>query len=262
MTAFANFWREPRAALAGDPAIPDGRRVYAIGDVHGRDDLLERLLARIEADHASRRPAAATIVFLGDLIDRGPASRQVIERAMTYRPSGIATVFIAGNHEDVLCRILAGEHGLITDWLRFGGAECARSYGLDGERLRLLEPAKAADELRAAIPRSHQAFLESFCDTLSAGDYLFVHAGIRPGIPVEHQRIEDLRWIRSPFLDFDGRHELFVVHGHTISAEVDEAPGRIGIDTGAYASGVLTAVGLEGTDRWVLQGALQSVPAS
>lgn len=262
MTAFTNFWRKPRATLAGDPAIPDGRRVYAIGDVHGRDDLLQRLLARIEADHAARRPAAATIVFLGDLIDRGPASRQVIERAMTYNPSGIATVFIAGNHEDVLCRILAGEQGLIIDWLRFGGSECARSYGLDGERLRLLDPAKAADELRAAIPRSHQAFLESFCDTLSAGDYLFVHAGIRPGIPVEHQRIEDLRWIRGPFLDFEGRHELFVVHGHTISAEVDEAPGRIGIDTGAYASDVLTAIGLEGTDRWVLQGTLQSVRAS
>lgn len=257
MTAFANFWRKPRAALAGDPAIPDGRRVYAIGDVHGRDDLLARLLARIEDDNVSRGPAATTIVFLGDLIDRGPASRQVIERAMTYRPSGIATVFIAGNHEDVLCRILGGDHRLITDWLRFGGAECANSYGLDGERLRLLDPGKAAADLRAAIPRSHQAFLESFCDTLSAGDYLFVHAGIRPGIPIERQRVEDLRWIRGPFLDFDGRHEQFVVHGHTISAEVDEAPGRIGIDTGAYASGVLTAIGLEGTERWVLQAALQ-----
>jgi serine/threonine protein phosphatase 1 len=257
VSTFANFWKKPRAALAGDPAIPPGHRVYAIGDVHGRDDLLELLLAQIEDDHASRGTAAATIIFLGDLIDRGPASRQVIERAMTYRPPAIATVFIAGNHEDVLCRILAGEHRLVADWLRFGGAECACSYGLDGERLRLLDPMNSVEELRAAIPQSHRAFLESFCDTFSAGDYLFVHAGIRPGIPVGSQRIEDLRWIRRPFLDFDGRHEQFVVHGHTISAEIDEAPGRIGIDTGAYASGVLTAIGLEGTQRWALQGVLR-----
>ena len=247
MTAFASFWKKPQPALAGDPAVPPGRRIYAIGDIHGRDDLLERLLALIERDNAARDPASTTVVFLGDLIDRGPSSSGVVERARTYRPEGMATMFIAGNHEDVFCRILDGEHHLLSDWLRFGGAECARSYGVDPKRLRTLDPAVAVAELGAAIPPDHRAFLDTFSDTLSAGDYLFVHAGIRPGVPIDRQRIEDLRWIRRPFLEFAGRHEMFVVHGHTISETIDEAVGRIGIDTGAYASGVLTALGLEGT---------------
>lgn len=250
---FARFWARPRPSLDGDPRVPDGRRLYAIGDVHGRDDLLRDLLGQIEADNAARPAATTTVVFLGDLIDRGPGSREVIERVIDYRPAGISSVYLAGNHEDVFCRILAGDHGLIANWLQFGGAACAQSYGLDPDRLRGLPAPRAAAEIRASVPRAHRTFLEDLDDSLRAGDYLFVHAGIRPHVPLSEQRAEDLRWIRRPFLDFDGRHEAFVVHGHTISEDIDEAAGRIGIDTGAYASGTLTALGLEGVERWVLQ---------
>jgi serine/threonine protein phosphatase 1 len=224
-----------------------------VGDVHGHDDLLRDLLGMIEADNADRPAAEVTIIFLGDLIDRGPKSAEVVERLRTYRPLGIRVEFLAGNHEEVLLRILEGEGVLLADWLRFGGAECARSYGLSSTRLAKLSPAEAIATLQEAIPDEHQAFLASFADTLRAGDYLFVHAGIRPGVALAEQRQADLRWIRDPFLSHSTRHEAMVVHGHTIREEVEETPGRIGIDTGAYVHGVLTALGLQGNRRWYVQ---------
>ncbi len=248
-----SFWQKASAVWERPPAISEGQRVYAVGDVHGRDDLLGALLARIEADVAAHPVREATIVFLGDLIDRGPASAAVVERLRTYRPLDLRTEYLAGNHEEVLLRILEGEGGLIADWLTFGGAQCARSYGLSASALASMLPEDAVEALRAAIPAEHQAFLASFADTLRAGDYLFVHAGIRPGIALAEQAQIDLRWIRDPFLEHSSRHELMVVHGHTITKEVDERIGRIGIDTGAYKHGVLTALVLEGTDRGLIQ---------
>jgi serine/threonine protein phosphatase 1 len=263
MKTLFNFLRKPDSALDREPRLPDGRRVYAVGDVHGRDDLLQDLLAQIEADDAGRAPASTTIVFLGDLIDRGPQSRQVIERLSTYRHPRIDLAFVFGNHEEVLLRILDGETEFLDDWLRFGGKEFVQSYGIDPAKLASAAPRPSLDRLRAAIPSPHRAFLEGFADTLVCGDYLFVHAGIRPGIPLHRQSHQDLRWIRQPFLEFGGRHEHFIVHGHTISAEVDERHGRIGIDTGAYAHGTLTAIGLEGERRWYLQAmARQDATAS
>lgn len=253
MKKLVDFLRKPEVALDRDPRLPDGRRVYAVGDVHGRDDLLQDLLARIESDDAGRPAATTTIVFLGDLIDRGPHSRQVIERLSGYRNPRIDLGFIFGNHEEVLLRILDGETEFLDDWLRFGGKEFVRSYGLDPASLGSAKPALSLELLRSAIPSAHRAFLESFADTLVAGDYLFVHAGIRPGIALHRQRHQDLRWIRQPFLEFDGRHEHFVIHGHTICADIDERPGRIGIDTGAYMHGTLTAIGLEADQRWFLR---------
>jgi serine/threonine protein phosphatase 1 len=248
-----SFWQTAPATWDTDPQAPRGHRVYAVGDVHGRDDLLGQLIGMIEADNARRPRAEVTIVFLGDLIDRGAKSAEVVERLRTYRPSGIRVEFLAGNHEEVLLRILDGESGLLADWLRFGGAECARSYGLSPARIGKLPPADAIAAIQAAIPDEHQAFLASFADTLRAGDYLFVHAGIRPGVALAEQRQADLRWIRDPFLSHPTRHEAMVVHGHTIREEVEETAGRIGIDTGAYVHGVLTAIGLEGDQRWYLQ---------
>ncbi len=248
-----SFWQKAPAVWQQPPAIPDGHRVYAVGDVHGRDDLLADLLGKIQADVANRPVREVTIVFLGDLIDRGAASAGVIERLRTYRPLGIRTEYLTGNHEEVLLRILDGNGGLVADWLRFGGAQCARSYGLSASGLARMAPDDAVEALRSAIPAEHQAFLASFADTLRAGDYLFVHAGIRPGVPLGEQAQADLRWIREPFLEHPGRHDHMVVHGHTITPEVDECAGRIGIDTGAYKYGVLTALVLEGTDRMVLQ---------
>ena len=232
---------------------PAGHRAYAIGDIHGRLDLLDRMLEKIEADQAARKPARTSIVFLGDLIDRGPQSAGVVERLRNYRPSFAKTVFLMGNHEEVLLRILAGEMDILPDWLRFGGAECARSYGVDPADLECREPAAALRLLRRAIPKEHIKFLSGFADTASFGGYLFVHAGIRPGVPLDRQAGKDLRWIRGPFLEDESDHGRIVVHGHTITEEVDERRNRIGLDTGAYWSGVLTAVGLEGDERWYLQ---------
>jgi len=234
---------------------PKGHRAYAIGDIHGCLDLLNQILEKIEADNASRAKARTTVIFLGDLIDRGPQSAEVVERLRTYRPSFADPVFLMGNHEEVLLRILAGEAGILGDWLRFGGAECARSYGVDPLDLECREPAAAIRLLRRAVPKDHLTFLAGFADTASFGRYLFVHAGIPPGTPLKKQVAQDLRWIRGAFLDDESDHGSVVVHGHTITDQVDERVNRIGLDTGACWTGVLTAVGLEGDDRWYLQTA-------
>ena len=234
------------------PAGAAGYRAYAIGDIHGRLDLLEDLLAKIHAELQHHPVGKCLLVFVGDLIDRGPSSSQVIERLRTYSRPGIQPVFLLGNHEEVLLRILRGEEQLITKWRWFGGAECLQSYGVDPHDLTHISEAEALTLVRSAIPKSHVEFLESFVDSCRFGDFLFVHAGIRPGIQLEQQSQSDIRWIREPFLLDDTDHGFVVVHGHTIRETVDERPNRIGIDTGAYRTGVLTALALEGTDRWLL----------
>jgi serine/threonine protein phosphatase 1 len=234
------------------PAGARGYRAYAVGDVHGRLDLLEELLAKIHAE-LQRNPARRTLlVFVGDLIDRGPSSAQVIERLRTYHREGIRPVFLLGNHEEVLLRILGGDAELITKWRWFGGSECLQSYGVDPDQFAHITDEQALEIVREAIPREHVEFLESFVDSCRFGDYLFVHAGIRPGIELDQQRQSDLRWIREPFLLDDSDHGFIVVHGHTISSEVEERPNRIGIDTGAYRTGLLTALAIEGTERWLI----------
>jgi serine/threonine protein phosphatase 1 len=236
-----------------------GCRAYVIGDVHGRLDLLERLLAEIERDLAEQPSRKTLLVFLGDLIDRGPHSAQVIERLRTYGVPGLRTVFLLGNHEEVLLRILAGDAALITQWRWFGGAECLESYGVEPSAIAQPDDQAALEAVRAAIPKEHAEFIGSFVDTCGFGDYLFVHAGIRPGVLVEEQVQSDLRWIREPFLLDDTDHGCVVVHGHTISEEIDERQNRIGIDTGAYRTGVLTALVIEGEQRRYLQTSEASV---
>jgi serine/threonine protein phosphatase 1 len=237
------------------PHGPAGHRAYAVGDIHGRLDLLDALLAQIEADVASRRRAKNLVVFLGDLIDRGPQSAEVVERLRTWRPRDIQTAFLCGNHEEVLLRILAGERALLADWLRFGGSECLASYGLAPARLKRMSETEALAAIEAAIPAEHRDFVASFADTFRFGDYLFVHAGIRPGLGIAAQAQQDLRWIREEFLEDARDHGVTVVHGHTITPAVDERANRIGLDTGAYRTGVLTAMAVEGTKRWFLDTA-------
>lgn len=252
------FLGRVREAFAGGsgPTGPDGYRAYAIGDVHGRLDLLEILLAKIEADIASRPRSENFIIFLGDLIDRGPDSAAVLERLRTYGFGDATTVFLSGNHEEVMLRILAGQRGgLLADWLKFGGAECLTSYGLDPTALATEDEATALKAIRAAVPKAHAEFLASFADTFRFGDYLFVHAGIRPGLGIADQSQTDLRWIREPFLEDEKDHGFIVVHGHTISSKVEERPNRIGLDTGAYRTGVLTALAVEGAERKFLDTA-------
>lgn len=229
-----------------------GYRAYAVGDIHGRLDLLDRLLARIEDDLLHHPARKSLLVFVGDLIDRGPHSAQVVERLRTYRKTGVKTVFLMGNHEEVLLRILAGEGQLITKWRWFGGKECMASYGLNPDSFAAMSDDEAVAAVQKAIPPAHVAFLKGFADTCRFGDYLFVHAGIRPGVELERQSQTDLRWIRNPFLRDPTDHGFIVVHGHTISKSVEQCGNRIGIDTGAYSSGLLTALVVEGTTRRIL----------
>ena len=236
----------------GPPRGPKGYRAYAVGDVHGRLDLLDELLEQIE-EEVARRPARRNLlVMLGDLIDRGPDSRGVVERMRTYRHHAIKPYFLAGNHEEVLLRILNGERGILANWLQFGGAECLMSYGCDPSQLDAKNERTALATVGHTIPQEHARFIAGFADTLSFGDYLFVHAGIRPGVDLSLQAQTDLRWIRSPFLEDDSDHGLVVVHGHSINPVVEERTNRIGIDTGAYRSGILTALAVEGESRWIL----------
>jgi serine/threonine protein phosphatase 1 len=245
------------------PAAPaalgaEGARAYAIGDIHGRLDLLDRMIAMIEADAAARPRRRSFVIFLGDLIDRGSASAGVIERLRTWRPDGFKPVFLAGNHEEVMLRVLEGEEGVLPSWLKFGGGECLESYGLDVDALKRLDERPAIEKIRAAVPRAHREFLEGFGDTFRFGDYLFVHAGIRPGVSVDDQHVKDLRWIREPFLGDGKEHGFVVVHGHTITDGVEERGNRIGIDTGAYVTGNLTAIAVEDDRRWFLSTATGS----
>lgn len=209
------------------------------------------MLAEIGREIATAGPARNVLIFLGDLIDRGPDSAAVVERLRTIE-GPFRCVFLTGNHEEILLRILDGEDDLLGDWLRFGGTQCVQSYGVDPKDLRRA-PAMVAETVRNAIPRPHQQFIRSFADSFSAGDYFFVHAGIRPNISLEQQTLADLRWIRSPFLESGSRHSKMIVHGHSISKDVEFRPGRIGLDTGAYRTGLLSAIVLEEDRQRVLQ---------
>lgn len=244
-------WRQSAESVRQGAA---GYRAYAVGDVHGRLDLLDALLDRIAADHSARGgPARPLLVFLGDLIDRGPDSRGVVDRVLNGPLPGFRTITVCGNHEEVLLRLLAGEKGLLHQWLHFGGDLCIASYGGDPLLYQSVEEERALSLLRALIPAEHQTFLAGLADTFRFGDYLFVHAGIRPGVALQDQLPRDLRWIRRTFLDDPRDHGVMVVHGHTISRDVDLQSNRIGIDTGAYHYGVLTALAVEGEQHWFLQ---------
>jgi len=247
------FKRRPGASIP-PPAIPEGQRVYAVGDIHGRLDLLRQLLDRIAADDQERPPRRTTVIFLGDLVDRGPDSAGVIETLRQLAADRPDTRFLLGNHEEVFLHALREEKlETLKFFCRIGGRETILSYGISEADYNAMDYEELKAALTARVPESHLAFLETFENMIDIGDYLFVHAGIRPGLALEEQRLRDLRWIREPFLDHAAPHERMVVHGHTITPDVDERSNRIGIDTGAYASGRLTALGLEGRERWVLQ---------
>lgn len=235
------------------PKTPAGHRAYVVGDVHGRLDLLDDLLRKIELDVSASAPRKNLIVFLGDLIDRGPSSSQVVERLRTYKPRDCEVAFLSGNHEEVLLRVLEGDTELLERWLQFGGGECLASYGLGLRTIEVLAAPQVLRRAREVIPAEHVSFLRSFADTVTFGDYLFVHAGIKPGVSLEKQEPQDLRWIRKPFLEDKGEHFAFVVHGHTISDEVDVRTNRIGIDTGAYRTGLLSALRLEDEGQAIIQ---------
>ncbi|MFP5431982.1 metallophosphoesterase [Sphingobium sp. ba1] len=253
-----SWWRRwlgckvaPAAVRA--PSVGADRRVYAIGDVHGRADLLDTLLGMIAQDDASRGAAQLTLIFLGDLMDRGDASRAVIERVMALIGSGGDVRCLQGNHEELFIAAARGDIKVMPTFRRMGGEQTLESYGLGPGRFPVMSDAEIAEWMLHHVPRGHVDFLDALPDWTDVGDYLFVHAGIRPGVAIEAQKSSDLRWIRRDFLNHDVPHSHMVVHGHSITPEVDEQHNRIGIDTGAYRSGRLTALGLQGTARWTLQ---------
>jgi serine/threonine protein phosphatase 1 len=234
--------------------VPDGMRIYAIGDIHGRNDLLRNLLRQIEADDSKREPADTHIIFLGDLMDRGPDSAGVIETAMALQATGKKVRFLMGNHEEVFVRACRKNDPKTTRFfLRIGGEATVLSYPITRAEYITLDMEQLSERLASLVPQEHLDFIESFEDQIVIGDYAFVHAGIRPGVPLSEQKPSDLRWIREDFVDQRGDLEKVVVYGHTIYDDVEERGSRIGIDTGAYASDRLTALALEGGERWYLQ---------
>jgi serine/threonine protein phosphatase 1 len=206
----------------------------------------------IEIDDKHRGPAKTYLIFLGDLVDRGPNSRGVIDHLIANYSSRHRTVFLKGNHEEFFMDVLNGDEGLLQRWLTYGGLECAESYGVNPGWTLNAGESEIIERLIEGVPPEHVNFLTDMADTFRFGDYLFVHAGIRPGVQLDQQHSRDLRWIREGFLDDTTDHGFVVVHGHTIVDAPEERPNRIGVDTGAYRTGVLTAIGLEASDRWYL----------
>jgi serine/threonine protein phosphatase 1 len=240
-----------KAASARAPAaafLPDGLRIYAMGDIHGRYDLLMRLEQRIRDDMAERPAERALAIYLGDYVDRGPDSRRVVEYLRSAGGDGIERHFLRGNHEETLLEYLANPQ-LILSWKKFGGLETLFSYGVDVRDLMRgegVEQAHAA--FSAAFPNEHLEFMEKLPPILSLGGYCFVHAGVKPGVPIERQSPGDLLWIRDEFLRHEGPFGKVVVHGHTPTDTPTHLPNRINVDTGAYLTGKLTAAVLEGED--------------
>jgi serine/threonine protein phosphatase 1 len=251
-----------RPSTAGSPSTParpepvgfggqheplaEGQRVYAIGDIHGRADLLENLIRIIEEDMQDHSGQAG-IVFLGDYIDRGFQSRQVIDMLIGDRLAAFEICCLKGNHEDALLTFL-GDPDFGPRWAAYGGRETLVSYGVRPPRTmtRSEDWHRAHSEFVHALPRAHEQFLQRLTYSARIGPYGFVHAGVRPGVPFEDQSESDLMWIREEFLKAPDAHEVIVVHGHTPVEKPFRDHRRINVDTGAYFSGRLTAARLEG----------------
>jgi len=229
---------------------PADTRVYAIGDIHGRVDLLRVAHARILADAQNSPATRKVLVYVGDYIDRGSESRQVIDLLLNEPLAGFETVHLRGNHEQALLDFLQ-DTAVAPEWFFFGGDATLSSYGVarpspGGGPEALLD---VQAEFKAKLPEHHLAFYRSLGLYHHEGDYLFVHAGIRPGVPLDAQSEHDLLWIRELFLQSNADHGCVVVHGHTITPRPEVKHNRIGIDTGAYATGRLTCLMLERDER-------------
>ncbi len=227
--------------------------IYAIGDVHGRLDLLLEAEHRIRADiRKCGRPGL--VVLLGDYIDRGNNSAGVLSHLGDSVETGLRRIALCGNHEELFRRFLHDPLGHLQ-WLELGGHETLYSYGIDGDALLARYADNAAGirrVLRETIPTEHRTLLENLPIALRIGGYIFVHAGIRPGVALETQDDEDLLWIREPFIAEGSGLSATVVHGHTPMPEPTFGPGRIGIDTRAYASGLLTVLKITARDAIIL----------
>jgi serine/threonine protein phosphatase 1 len=231
--------------------VPDGIRIYAVGDLHGRVDLLDRLLTNIDDDLASFPVQRALHIFLGDYVDRGPGSRFVLDR-LVARGQTHEVVFLKGNHELFLLDFLRNPE-VLKHWRQYGGLDTLMSYGVvapfnpSAEQLAALAAA-----LYKAMPDAHLQFLDQLQTSFTCGDYFFVHAGVRPSVALAEQDEKDLLWIRDEFLQYPHGFGKIIVHGHTPVTQADIRPNRINIDTGAYATGLLTCLILEADKKWFI----------
>lgn len=238
------------------PAVPAGQRVYVVGDIHGRLDLFDELIGAIERDDLEAAAADTTVVLLGDLVDRGPDSAGVVARARRWQAERRVRI-LAGNHEEMFLESFE-DTNLLRHFLKHGGRETLLSYGVTTERYNDSTLEELQDLMQRAVPAADRDFLRGLEECFVIGDYLFVHAGILPEVPLEEQTRHDMLWIRERFLRYPDPHPHVVVHGHTIHEDVDERDNRIGIDTGAYRSGRLTALALEGSARRYIQAVEQA----
>lgn len=221
---------------------------YIIGDIHGCFDQIYHLLELIRDDIGQNLSVTGTtdsvkkpkIIFLGDLIDRGPRSKDVVDLLLNYRPDYAEPIFLKGNHEAVFLKVIKGDLESFKFWCQFGGRDCMRSYGVSNIGEIDYNPEAVLNRFIEAIEPSHIEFISSFDYYHVARDYLCVHAGIRPNVPLSKQKNKDMMWIREPFLKHKKAHEYRVIHGHTISDAPVERPNRIGIDTGVYNGNPLT----------------------
>lgn len=244
----------PADVTARSGTLPDGTVIYAIGDLHGRSDLLARMHGLILADGERRRARRRMVVYLGDYVSRGPDSRGLIDMLLDRPLPGFEQVALRGNHEDLILRFLDGELGAGGHWLDYGGIQALASYGIDwtGDQTAA-SLGRLREVFAAAFPATHLAFFRSLKVFHVEGGYLFVHAGLKPGIPLAAQETRDMMWIRSSFLGSEADFGRLIVHGHCVSREPDVRANRIGIDTGAYRTGHLTCVVCEGDRRTFLQ---------
>lgn len=233
------------------PAVPSGTRYYVIGDIHGRLDLYEALIGEIERDFTANTTCDPRIILLGDLVDRGPDSAGVIARTQAWQQQRNVSVLI-GNHEDMFLSAFERPESL-RHFVKHGGRETIISFGLPKKQFGALSLEDLFMRLPELVPQSVRDYIAGFEAMIIAGDYAFVHAGVDPDRPFTDQKRSDLMWIREKFLNHEGPLEKVVVHGHTIFDQVMDCGNRIGIDTGAFRSGVLTALVLEGDQRRVLQ---------
>ncbi|GAA4643129.1 metallophosphoesterase family protein [Pontixanthobacter gangjinensis] len=231
--------------------MPDGERAYVIGDVHGCLDLLDALVRAIEEDDKAAAKADTTVIFLGDLIDRGPQSAGVIKLARLWQEYRTIR-FLLGNHEEMFLDSFK-DTDILRHFLKHGGRETILSYGVSNQDFNKASTKELQAMMKDLVPKNDRKFLKGFEDMVEMGDYMFVHAGINPKKAMEEQKARELRWIREPFLNHKEHHSHIVVHGHTITEDIEEKKNRIGIDTGAYRHGVLTALVLEGDTRRYIQ---------
>src|SRR6266496_4684836 len=234
--------------MVSEPAALDKCRAYVIGDIHGRSDLLDRMVDLISRDLETSPVGDCLTVTIGDYIDRGPDSRGVLDR-LTRNPFPTRFVALKGNHE-ALFETFLSDPSVAEQWRRLGGLETLHSYGIPVASLMIGKGfEEASSALRQAVPQEHLSFLASLKLSMSVGEYFLCHAGVRPGVPLEHQRPEDLLWIRDEFLSSTRNFGKVVVHGHTPTESPQVLPNRINIDTGAFVTGRLTCLVLEGTSR-------------